>query len=79
VDQRQDRQETRIDKGIENGSITAREADRLEHQQSKIDHAENRALADGKLNRKEAHRLEGMQDRAGRNIRHQKHDRQARR
>lgn len=76
IDTRQTRQEQRIDRGVEGGSITPREATRLEHQQAHIDHAENRALADGSLNRKEALRMEKMQDRAKRNIRHQKHDRQ---
>lgn len=76
IDARQERQEQRIDGGVESGKLTQREATRLEHQQAHIDHAENRALADGSLNRKEALRMENMQDRAKRNIRHQKHDRQ---
>lgn len=79
IDSRQDRQEKRIDRGIEKGTVTAHEAARLEHQQARIDRAENRALADGAIDRKEAVRMERMQDRANASIRHQKHDRQMRR
>ncbi|MCQ9376539.1 hypothetical protein [Methyloversatilis sp. XJ19-49] len=79
IDNRQDRQETRTDRGIANGTVTAHEAARLEHQQAHIDRVENRALADGAIDRKEAVRMERMQDRANASIRHQKHDPQMRR
>jgi hypothetical protein len=78
VDERQNRQDARIDKGVGSGSVTPHEAARLEHQQKHIDRAERHAMADGKMNRREAHRMERMQDRASRNIHHQKHDRQQR-
>lgn len=76
IDIRQERQEKRIDNGIASGRVNAAEAARLERQQAHIDQVENRALADGSLNRREAQRMERMQDRAGRHVRHAKHDRQ---
>lgn len=78
VDTRQARQDERIDRGVQNGSLTAREARHLERQQSAIGRAENRALADGHIGRREAARLEHRQDVASRQIARQKHDRQSR-
>ena len=78
VEQRQQRQDARIDKGVGNGSVTPHEAARLERQQEHINHAESHAMADGKMNHREAHRMEKMQDRASRNIHRQKHDHQQR-
>lgn len=76
IDARQARQEQRIDQGVQNGQLTRRESARLSHQQAHIDRVEDRALADGSLNRREARHMEKMQDRAKRDIRRQKHDRQ---
>lgn len=77
INQRQDRQQVRIDRGISNGSLTARETARLERQQSRIASAEARDRADGgRLTWRERYRLEQRQDAASRNIYRQKHDRQ---
>jgi hypothetical protein len=77
INKRQDRQQVRIDRGIANGSLTARETARLERQQSRIASAEARARADGgRLTVRERYRLEQRQDAASRNIYRQKHDRQ---
>lgn len=76
IDARQARQEQRIDRGVQSGQLTRHETARLEHQQAHIDRVEDRALADGSLNRHEARHMEKMQDRAKRDIRRQKHDRQ---
>lgn len=78
IDTRQAIQERRIDAGVANGALTARETVRLERQQGRIDRAEDRALSDGALNRAEARQLNRMQNRASRNIARQKHDRQSR-
>lgn len=79
INQRQDRQQHRIYRGIGNGELTARETYRLERQQGHIARYEARSRADGRgLNWRERYRLERMQDRASRNIYRQKHDRQDR-
>jgi hypothetical protein len=77
INQRQNRQQHRIAAGINNGSLTAREAARLEHQQAHISRYEARSRADGGgLDARERVRIEHMQDRASRNIHRQKHDAQ---
>lgn len=77
VNQRQSHQQARINRGIDNGSLTAREVNRLQQQQGRIAAYEARSRADGPgLTRAERYRLEQKQDRASRNIYHQKHDRQ---
>lgn len=77
INQRQAKQQHRIDKGIANGSLTAREVNRLQRQQGHIAAYEARSRADGNgLTRAERLRIEAMQDRASANIYRQKHDRQ---
>jgi hypothetical protein len=76
VDNRQDRQAARIEQGAASGALTGREQRRLNREQRAIDRKEQKVEADGKVTPKEARRLEHMQDRASRDIRRQKHDRQ---
>ncbi len=76
VDQRQARQEARIEQSVASGQLTARETLRLEREQKHIATAEARAEADGKVTPAERKRLAAMQNHASRDIRHQKHDRQ---
>lgn len=76
IDNRQARQERRIDAGIENGQINQREAARLNARENRIDRMENRALSDGSVSRREFRRIETAQNRTSRAIRHQRHDRQ---
>lgn len=79
INQRQDRQSARIVNGVENGSLTKREAKGLAKQQAHIAAYEARSRADGPgLTKAERARIEAMQDRASRNIHRQKHDRQRR-
>ena len=79
VNQRQDRQQQRIAKGISNGSLNAREAVRLERSQAHIARFEARNRADGGgLNFNERARIEALQDRASKRIFAQKHDAQRR-
>jgi hypothetical protein len=78
VDNRQARQEQRIDNGIQSGALTAPEARRLGREQARIERAETRAEADGKITRREAVSLERRQDHASRHIARAKHDRQTR-
>jgi hypothetical protein len=76
VDQRQANQEQRIDQGVASGSLTQREANRLERGQQHVDNMENRAKADGVVTRGERARLHQAQDAQSARIHRQKHDRQ---
>ena len=69
----------RIVNGVENGSLTEREAKGLAKQQAHIAAYEARSRADGPgMTKAERVRIENMQDRASHNIRRQKHDRKRR-
>lgn len=76
VDQRQANQEQRIDQGVASGSLTQREANRLERGQQHVDNMEARAKADGVVTGRERARLHQAQDVQSRRIYAQKHDRQ---
>jgi hypothetical protein len=79
INQRQNHQQQRIANGISKGSLTAREAVRLEQQQTRIARYEARSRADGGgLNFNERARIETLQDRSSRTIRNQKRDAQRR-
>jgi hypothetical protein len=78
VDNRQARQEQRIDQGVKSGELNKRETARLNRGDQKIDRMENRAQADGTVSRKEKRRLETAQDVQSKRIHRQKHDAQAR-
>jgi hypothetical protein len=75
VNQRQDRQQQRINQGITNGSLSDREIAALQKQQASIAAFEARSRADGPgLTKLERARIEKRQDKASRNIRRQRHD-----
>ncbi|MBT9519445.1 MAG: hypothetical protein IV101_01000 [Dechloromonas sp.] len=76
VDQRQANQEQRIDQGVASGSLTQREANRLDRGQQHVDSMENRAKSDGVVTRGERARLHQAQEVQSRRIYAQKHDRQ---
>lgn len=76
VDQRQARQEQRIEQGKASGQLTPREARRMERQQKGVARAESHAKADGSVTPRERKRLHKMQNQTSKNIRKQKHDRQ---
>jgi hypothetical protein len=78
VDRRQDRQEQRIDRGVESGALTPRETRRLERGQRHVENLETRAQADGTLTGREKARLEHAQDVQSKRIYRQKHDLQTR-
>lgn len=77
-ERRENRQQVRIEKGVENGSLTKREEKRLKKQQQHIDRMQEKAAADGTITDQEKLRLEKAQDRANRRIMKQKHDGQGR-
>ena len=74
-DNRQARQEMRIQKGVQSGQLTAKEASKLEQRQQKIEQAEDAARADGTVTAKERRKLHRMQDRAGKEISRKNHNR----
>jgi len=76
VDQRQANQERRIEQGVASGQLNARETLRVEREQKHIASAEAKAEGDGKVTPKERARLARMQNKASRDIHHQKHDAQ---
>ena len=76
VDKRQQAQEKRIDKGVQSGQITEKEAADLKKGQARVDKAERKAAADGKVTKEERARLERMQDKQSKAIREQSSDKQ---
>lgn len=79
VNGRQAHQQSRIYRGIGNGSLTGREASRLGRQQSALKRQEGyyRSTGNG-LNTRERAKLEREQNQLSQNIYHQKHDGQDR-
>lgn len=73
---RERRQQERIAQGVQSGELTARETQRLEREQARIERDRKLALSDGKMTRRERARLHNKQDRASRHIYRQKHDAQ---
>jgi hypothetical protein len=73
---RDTRQQVRIDRGIANGSLTGREAARLQYRDNKLDNWTDRALSDGDLSRSEFVRLNRAYNHESRFIYEQKHDKQ---
>jgi hypothetical protein len=73
---RERRQQARIGQGVQSGELTARETQRLEREQGRIEADRKQALADGTMTKRERARLHREQDRASRHIYRQKHDAQ---
>ena len=74
-EQREARQRHRIHAGVEDGSLTHREAHRLRHQQANIERMERRFRNnDGHLGPRERVRLHRRQDHASRNIFRKRHN-----
>ena len=76
VDQRQANQQARIAQGAASGQLTPKETMRLEKEQAVVNKAEANAKADGTVTKHERKRLHRLQDRASKDIHHQKHDAQ---
>jgi predicted transglutaminase-like cysteine proteinase len=72
--QRDVNQQTRIEQGLKDGSLTTGEAARLEKEQSRVDRLQSRDLADGKLTPAERTQLKAAQDKASRDIAAAKHN-----
>lgn len=76
VDQRQERQQQRIDQGVKSGQLNKKEAARLEKGQTRVQKVEDKAAADGNVTKKERAKIEKAQDRQSRNIARERHDKQ---
>ena len=77
IEQRDRAEQARIDRGIQSGQITSREAARLNGERAQIERMESRARADGHLSGGERARIDRAQDRLGRDIYRESHDRQS--
>jgi hypothetical protein len=74
--QRNVNQQTRIEQGVQSGSLTTREAGRLENGEARISKKEARAGADGNVNAHEQRRVQSAENRQSRRIHKEKHDAQ---
>lgn len=78
INARQARQMDRIEAGKHNGSLTRHEVRDLMREQHEIQAMEHHFRADGIIDAREFQRLDHALDQANRNIRAERHDRQAR-
>ncbi len=73
INARQREQQKRIAQGVQSGTLSPREAARLENEQARFSREEAR-LRQGGLTPRERDRLEDQQDRMSRQIYREKHD-----
>jgi len=66
--QRDVKQEQRIENGLQNGSVTSREAGLLERDEAKVDRLQAKSMKDGKLSTTERAQLKAAQDKASHDI-----------
>jgi hypothetical protein len=76
IDNRQEKQDERIEKGLKKGELTKKEARRLEKGQERVDDLEEKALSDGKVTKREKRRIEKAQDKQSQRIFNERHDEQ---
>lgn len=76
IDQREAKQEQRINQGTASGSLTEKEAARLNKGQAHVDGMQDKAAADGKVTKRERAHIQHAQNKQSRHIKRQKHDRQ---
>jgi hypothetical protein len=76
LDQREARQQRRIDQGVSSGQLNSKEAARLEKRADRLDTAEAKAKADGVVTKGERARLQRKADHNSRAIAREKHDNQ---
>lgn len=74
VDNRQERQAKRIEKGIEKGKLTEAEQKKLSMQQQRIQRIEDRANADGSISKQERRHMQHALNNASRDIKRKKHN-----
>ncbi len=74
IDQRQYRQQNRVERGIHRGELNPREARAIRAEQLRIDRMQRRAMMDGRMTRREQREIEQAQDRLSYMIRHARND-----
>ena len=74
IDQRQANQQKRIDQGVASGTLTPKEAAKMDKRQDKIAADEAAAKADGKVTAAERRKLKREENHASAAIKRQKHD-----
>jgi hypothetical protein len=72
--QRNINQQSRIEQGVQNGSLSSKEAANLERGQARVNRAEARAGADGHVSAKEHARIQHKENRQSRKIFRDKHN-----
>jgi hypothetical protein len=72
--QRDVNQDKRIEQGLQNGSLTTREAAQLQRDESKVDHLQAKALKDGTLSDAERAKLRAAQNKTSRDINTAEHN-----
>jgi hypothetical protein len=72
--QRNVNQEQRIHNGVENGSLTNKEAGKLERGQSRVDRAEYRAGKDGHVGKREQRGIQNRENRQSHKVWNKKHN-----
>lgn len=76
LDQREARQQQRIDQGVASGQLTLRETARMQKRANRLEKHEQHAKADGVVTPAERRRLQREANRNSRKIHRQKHDAQ---
>ena len=76
IDKREANQQKRIDQGVASGQLNAKETNRLDKREAKLNADEAAAKADGKVTPKERMKLRREAARDSKAIHRQKHDRQ---
>lgn len=74
IDARQERQEMRIEQGVNSGQLTAKETANLDKREAKIESDKLKAEADGKVTRKERVHLNRELDHTSNKIYRKKHN-----
>ncbi len=74
LDQREDRQQQRIQQGADSGALTPGETRHLEGEEARIQATEDRMGADGHLSPRERERLNQMENKANQDIYRLKHN-----
>ena len=76
LDKREANQQKRIDQGVASGQLNAKETNRLDKREAKLNADEAAAKADGKVTRAERRKLQREANRDSKAIHKQKHDKQ---
>src|SRR3569832_2381559 len=71
--QRDVNQQQRIESGLKSGQLNTREAAKLEHEEARIKHTQNKAMRDGQLSDAEKQRIQHKQNKNNNKNKTKKH------